>query len=620
MSRLSLFARYWLVLAAIATVPILLAGLIEGWFVYREAHRAAIDRQLLKAQVSAFQVERAVLPLLDRLTIVASLPWNYATSTDDEQRKEMLRVVRQFPVVARMQRVSADGHVLASVAQNGEERSLGAAEIEALRAARRAAERTEPVLTRPGGTAPLSIAYAERGTDNWLVADLALDVMSDLVTRGSENAGNFVFITDGSGTILAHPDLYPAFGAEALQELRGWRSVATSAGLFDPAAPAEASLGEIRAEISSDRETGDEWFAAYRRVDRLGWFVFALAPSRALHAQIRAAVARTGIIVASANVVALLLALALAHGLSRPLLALSRASQRVAAGELSARAEVLSDDEIGRVSGQFNAMVGELQQSYGQLEARVAEKTAELQQASRHKSEFLAQMSHELRTPLNAVIGFSDSLLQQYFGPINQKQRQYVENINASGQHLLALINDLLDLAKIEAGRTELALAPLDIARVVDDAITQISVRAEAKTIQLTSALAPQLGMLVADERKVKQVLLNLLANAVKFTDSGGRVELSVRREAPTSGNATVVRFAVTDNGRGIPPGDVSRLFKEFGQVSQPGDLANEGTGLGLALSRRLVDLHEGRIGVESHVGAGSTFWFEVPDRPWPAS
>jgi signal transduction histidine kinase len=372
--------------------------------------------------------------------------------------------------------------------------------------------------------------------------------------------------------------------------------------------------------VSSDATSGGQWFAAYRRIEPLGWTLFALAPSAGLHAEIRSAVARTAWIVLSANVVALLLALGWARQMSRPLESLTEASQRVAQGDLDARAEVLSDDDIGRVSRQFNSMVDQLRVSYTELESRVAEKTAELEKANRHKSEFLAQMSHELRTPLNAVIGFSRALDTQrkFLGSLSEKQEEYVRDIHASGLHLLALINDLLDLAKIEAGRMDLHVGVVDVPRLIDMALALVRDRADAQSVQLRAQIAPNVSTWIADERKFKQILLNLLSNAVKFTGHDGTVDVDVVLGASEPEKRPELRISVTDTGIGIPPDQVSRLFTAFGQLSQSEVTAREGTGLGLALSRRLVELHGGRIWVDSEPGHGSTFCFTLPEREWP--
>ena len=236
----------------------------------------------------------------------------------------------------------------------------------------------------------------------------------------------------------------------------------------------------------------------------------------------------------------------------------------------------------------------------------IAAKSRQLEAASRHKSEFLANMSHELRTPLNAIIGFSEVLAEKMFGEVNDKQAEYLQDILESGRHLLSLINDILDLSKIEAGHMELEAADFDLPSAIDNALILVRERAIRRGITLDSAIDKRLGMIRGDERKVKQVLLNLLSNALKFTPEGGRIDVGAR---PHDGVAEV---SVADTGIGIAPADQDAVFEEFRQVGTAAKKA-EGTGLGLALSRKFIGLHGGKIWVQSELGRGSTFTFTLP-------
>ena len=233
-------------------------------------------------------------------------------------------------------------------------------------------------------------------------------------------------------------------------------------------------------------------------------------------------------------------------------------------------------------------------------------KSRELETASRHKSEFLANMSHELRTPLNAIIGFSEVLHERLFGDVNDKQAEYLADILASGRHLLALINDILDLSKVEAGRMELDRADFDLPAAIGNALSLVRERAQRRGIALASTFDPAIGTIHADERKVKQVLLNLLSNALKFTPEGGAIGVRAGVEG------AFVEVAVSDTGVGISPEDQAAVFEEFRQVGAASKKV-EGTGLGLAISRKFVELHGGTIRVESELGRGATFAFTLP-------
>jgi signal transduction histidine kinase len=242
------------------------------------------------------------------------------------------------------------------------------------------------------------------------------------------------------------------------------------------------------------------------------------------------------------------------------------------------------------------------------LFAEIQDKSRQLEIANKHKSDFLANMSHELRTPLNAIIGFSEVLLERLFGDLNDKQQDYLKDIHSSGRHLLNLINDILDLSKVEAGRMELDLSTFDLPSAISNAMTLIRERAQRHDIALGMDVGSDLGEVVADERKLKQILLNLLSNAVKFTPDGGRIDVRAAIE-----NQGVV-ISVQDTGIGIAPGDQEAVFEEFRQVGRNYTSKQEGTGLGLALTRRFVELHGGTIDVTSELGKGSTFTFRLPN------
>ena len=272
----------------------------------------------------------------------------------------------------------------------------------------------------------------------------------------------------------------------------------------------------------------------------------------------------------------------------------------------------------GREAGGFPQEIVELLQTFAtqsvlaiqnaRLFREIEVKSKELEVASQHKSEFLANMSHELRTPLNAIIGFSEVLSERMFGDLNEKQEEYLKDIYASGTHLLSLINDILDLSKIEAGRMELELTDFHLPTAFDNALTLVRERAGRRSITLEMSVDERLGEVRADERKIRQVVLNLLSNAIKFTPEGGCVEVVAMQKDGS------VEVSVSDNGVGIAPEDLEVVFEEFRQVGTAEKKA-EGTGLGLTLCRKFIELHGGKIWVKSQIGVGSTFTFTIPVR-----
>ncbi len=300
-------------------------------------------------------------------------------------------------------------------------------------------------------------------------------------------------------------------------------------------------------------------------------------------------------------------------------------------------ADLLVETEL--LTKKLRAMNGELESRQSELK----EANIKLEEVSMAKSDFLANMSHELRTPLNSILGFSEVLQDEMFGKLNEKQHEYVKNIYSSGKHLLSLINDILDLSKVESGKMELELNRFLLKGLLSSSMNMLKEKAIKHSISLTLDIQPEADIgIEADERKIKQIMFNLLSNAVKFTEDGGSVSVSARKMQKRGGseaqeqktppqpplakggieggvvydlNADFIEISVIDTGIGIKPEDLPKLFKEFTQLESAYTKNYEGTGLGLALTRRLVELHGGKIWVKSESGNGSRFTFVIPVR-----
>jgi signal transduction histidine kinase len=299
-------------------------------------------------------------------------------------------------------------------------------------------------------------------------------------------------------------------------------------------------------------------------------------------------------VAAGAIVLALLLGFVLSWSLIGPIQRIDTGLDAIASGDFSQHVDVSNRDELGALSANVNRMNDELSRLYCELET-----------ASRHKSEFLANMSHELRTPLNAIIGFSQVMRERMVGDLTAKQEEYLDDVLSSGNHLLSLINDVLDLSKVEAGQVELEIAPFSMREALERGVVMVSEGARRDGVQVTLATDPEVNVIEGDERRIRQVIFNMLSNAIKFTPAGGSVGVTSAR---LDGE---VRVSVADTGPGIAAEDQERIFEEFQQTDLGAQ--REGTGLGLALSKRLIELHGGRIWVESELGKGSTFVFALP-------
>jgi signal transduction histidine kinase len=308
-----------------------------------------------------------------------------------------------------------------------------------------------------------------------------------------------------------------------------------------------------------------------------------------------------------------------------PVNQLATAAKRIAEGDVTSQVTIKSRDEIGELAASFNRMAESIQQrendlrhhaeELDRLNHRLVAQQEQLQQinaqlaaASQHKSQFLANMSHELRTPLNAIIGFSGILLNQSLGNVSEaERREFLGNIMISGKHLLGLINEVLDLSKIEAGRITLSQDRFSVPEVLERVRQTIEPLAHKKQITIATTIDPALTVLIADETKFRQILFNLLSNAIKFTPQAGQVQLFAHAKKDSA------EFAVVDTGIGIKPEDRERIFQEFEQVEMSAERRFEGTGLGLTLAKKLVELQGGRIWLDSEVGKGSSFSFALP-------
>jgi two-component system, NtrC family, sensor kinase len=432
---------------------------------------------------------------------------------------------------------------------------------------------------------------------------LDLTVIQDLVKQTRLGTSGYVYAVDAKGVPIAHPN----------------SSAFTRRSLSFPQVTKALTSPKTGSTVGRNFR-GERVLSTWATVESVGWKVFVEQPENAAFAPVRGRIWRTALLLAAFLAAGIGLSVLLARRLVRPVKQMRTAAARIGAGAYDERIELRRRDELGGLADELNGMAASLQASVQSLEQKVEERTQELQEAlaelsqksrllevaSTHKSHFLANMSHELRTPLNAIIGFSQVLRQRLFGPINEKQEEYLDDILSSGNHLLSLINDVLDLSKVEAGQIELEVAPFSLREALERGVVMVREPATKHGVQLSLELAPGVDLVTGDERRLRQVLFNLLSNAVKFTPEDGSVIVAASR---VDGE---VRVSVTDTGPGIAPEDRERIFEEF-QQTDVGVQQSEGTGLGLALSKRLVELHGGRIWVESEVGHGSRFVFTLP-------
>ncbi len=604
--RPRLFTKYFALIVALVSGALIASSAIGLWFSYQESKSALTALQREKAVAAAYRIEQYIRSIEHEIGWTMLPRVLEGVSPLEQWRIEHLKLLRQAPAITEVQWIDREGReqlrvsrLAMDVAGSGQDFSKDP------RFAGARQDRTYfgPVYFRKETEPYMTIARAAGGQEGGVTAiEVNLKFVWDVVSQIRIGKAGLAYVVDAAGLLVAHPDI-----SLVLQKLDWSESPQVAA-----ARAGAQTKGEDRPEalIGRDR-AGNEVLTSSAPIETLRWLVITEVPLREALAPLVAELYRTALLLLVGFVLSVVASLALARRMVRPIRALQDGAARIGAGELDQKFDVHTGDELESLAEQFNKMAAELKSSYADLERKVAERTRELAVANQHKSEFLANMSHELRTPLNAIIGFSEVLADRMFGEVNEKQLEYLRDIHSSGQHLLSLINDILDLSKIEAGRMELDLSRFNLAQALENALTLVRERATRNGVRLALD-ADGVGDWVADERKVKQALLNLLANAVKFTPQGGNVTLSARRANGA------VEIDVADTGVGIAPEDQALVFEEFRQAGDDHLKRPEGTGLGLALAKRFIELHGGEIRLTSAVGKGSIFSFTLPEKELP--
>ena len=610
--------KYVAVVGTLIVAAIVSVGISEFWFSYEDSKRAVTEAEADKASSAAISIRQFIQQLGDDLEVVAN-PISGDPAGADRLRSFRSLFLRQRAISA-LTYLDATGAACVHAYSNEVDKidslacATDAANAEAFRQARAGQRYIGPVaFNQRDGRPHTTVAVAELPPGGGvIVADVDLGSVVDAIRRAQIGIAGYAYAVDAGGRVIAHT----ANGSLVLAD--------TNLGALPQVHAALADPSTAQGVVTDGRDPqGTEVLSAFESVDPPGWRVFVEEPLSEAFAPIQEAIWRTAVLLVVFLLVAIATSVLLARNLARPIEAIQVAAAKIGSGSLDERIEASSRDELGALAEEFNRMAARLQASHAGLEQQVDERTRELanalaeldeksrelEAASRHKSEFLAAVSHELRTPLNAISGFSQVLRRELFGEINHKQAEYLDDILAASRDLLSLIDDVLDLSKVEAGQIELEVVPFTLPATLARGIVTVSDRAAKGDVRISLSSDPTIDTVVGDERRIRQVVLNLLSNAVKFTPPGGAVDVTAAR---VNGE---VRVSISDDGPGIAPADQERIFQEFQQAAA-GKQQGEGTGLGLALSKRLVELHDGRIWVESELGKGSTFVFTLPAPP----
>ena len=609
--------KYTAVVVTLVAAAIVSVGVTESYFTYQDSTRVVTAVEADKASTAAVAIDQFLKDIVGDLRGVAQPradPGSLARLQSfrvllghqklisqltylDATGRECVRAY-SFEIDQRDSRTCVDGPPPSEVfvRARADQQSFGSVAFDVRD-------------SRPHMTVAVAEVPPGKGV---IVADVDLRSVLEAIDRAQVGSAGYAYAVDAQGDLIAHPDINLVLAHTSFAALPQVHAALT-------AASAESSGG-----VTTGRDPGGrEVLSAFQGIQPPGWWVFVEEPISEAFAPIEAAIWRTVALLVVFLLLAVATSVLLARNLVRPIESIQAAAARMGSGALNQRIEISSRDELGALADEFNRMAARLQASYAGLEeevqvrtrelatalAELDEKSRELEAASHHKSEFLANMSHELRTPLNAISGFSQVLRRQLFGEINEKQAEYLDDILASARHLLSLIDDVLDLSKVEAGQIDLEVVPFSLPGALERGVVMVRERATKADIRVSLEVDPRVDTVMGDERRISQVVFNLLSNAVKFTPTGGSVDIAAERRDGE------VRVSVSDNGPGIAPEDQQRIFGEFQQAAA-GRTQREGTGLGLALSKRLVELHGGRIWVESEPGKGSTFAFTLPAEP----
>ncbi len=796
----SLFRKYLLVLLLLVGGLLTLASLVDFYFSYQEAKRALVRVERVKAEAAAQRIEGFVKEITHHVQAITraiaddpavapprrrDLAWRdtLAAALTEQREIDFVRLLRSAPSIVEARYLDVAGREQIRVSRIGLDAVASGRDFgqeAAYQAARSGAAYFGPIRLRNGAEPTMTLALpADTSALEVIAADVSLKAMWDVVARIRVGRLGFAYVVDGTGRVIAHPDA---------AEVRNARSIADTAQFRAAQAAARAATDVDAAPLVTQGLGGGEVLAAYAAIPTPGWFVLIEQPLSEAFAPLQATVVRSGVILALGLAAAVLASVLLARGMVAPIRLLRTGAERIGAGDLSHRIEVRTGDELEALGAEFNRTAAQLEESYRDLENKVAartgelsrsvdelralaqvsqavgssleletvlativshavrlsngdagtiyvfdpvdqvfvpranvgltdamvaklresrialgdtvvgacaeqrgpvqiadldaarayrlydllrgdgfrsligipllreahvlgalvirrreagefapslvatletfasqsvlaiqnarlfeeirEKSAQLEAGSRHKSQFLANMSHELRTPLNAIIGVSEMLLEDAREDQADHLVEPLERIMRAGKHLLALINDILDLSKIEAGRMDLHIESFAVQPLVEEIVATCRPMAEKNGNELVVACAADVGSMQADPTRVRQALLNLAANAVKFTERG-RVDFTVRREA--DGGRDWIVMQVADTGIGMTAEQTARLFQDFVQADSSTTRRYGGTGLGLAISRRFCRMMGGDITVRSAPGRGSTFTIRLP-------
>ena len=610
-----LIRHYFLISLVLISGGLITSGLSELYFRYRESAADLVRLQQEITLGAAAKIEQFVQEI-ERTTRGATKSREItAKGLSPEYRFELRRLLAIAPAITEAVAIDSDGisrvavSRLTRVLDEKIDSALPALEsAPALQLAKEGKSYFGPVYFHRDSEPYVTIAvpierYVGRAI-GVLQVQVNLKYVWDLVSKLKVGTEGYAYAVARNGDLIAHPEISLVLQRLNVAHLDQVRSA------FQSRTVAASPTWTVAKNLHSRRV-----FSSWSPIPTLGWAVFVEQPVEEVYGPLYASLFRTSGFLLVGLGMALVASLFVARRVVRPLETLRNGVERIGSGDMNARLELKTGDEIEVLAEEFNKMTENLREAYSGLEKKVEDRTRELALANerlkeldRMKSDFVSHVSHELRTPLTAIKGAVDLILREMAGPLTEKQVHYLTRVRSNTQHLAGLINDLLDLAKIESGRIEVKSSRVSLSGLVHEVVEALRPVAAEKVIALEATIREPSILVWADRDKINQVLTNLIGNAIKFTPVQGRVTVSASRNGGES-----VQVSVSDNGPGIPPDEKEKIFAKFYQVAEANGENSKGTGLGLAISKGLVELHGGKIWVDSESGHGSTFSFTLP-------
>ncbi len=606
-TRRRLFTKYVGLFVAVVCVALLSNGIFDVFFYYQE-HKASLIRiQREQAEAAAAKIGQFVKEIESQLGWTTQLPWS--AGSIEQRRFDALRLLRQVPAITELAQLDASGkerlrvsRLAMDVVASGTDFSKEPKFTEAV--ARKVYY--GPVYFRRESEPYMTLAIAGTRRDAGVsVAEVNLKLIWDVVSQIKVGERGHAYVVDAQGRLIAHPDISLVLRNTDMSRLAQVSAAQTATG------------GGASERVQESEDIGGrKVLTAYAPVAPLGWLVFVELPATEAYAPLYAALERLALVLLAALGFAVLAGMFLAGRMVGPIQALRAGAERIGGGDLSQQIRIKTGDELEALADQFNVMAGRLKESYAGLEQKVEERTREVEEksrqlelASQHKSQFLSSMSHELRTPLNAIIGLTEMMVTNAARFGTEKAAEPLRRVHRAGSHLLGLINQVLDLSKIEAGKLELSPDWVNLTPLINEVVDTARHLAEQNNNRLVVKGQENLGSLTVDPMRLRQILLNLLSNACKFTKQGEVTLLA--RKLVNEGNW--IEFAVSDTGIGMTPEQQAKLFEEFTQADSSTARQYGGTGLGLAITRKLARMMGGDVTLTSEAGKGSTFTVRLP-------